>query len=427
MYKELDRESRLEKKILIISFTILYKILLDLIYKFYISDKWLFMGFLNNANIKDYLISWILLFLFMPFIVRNILLKDTSALFVTSFNFISFIPNLVLIGQYQSPGMSYILLLCMYWFFLNIFNLIIPKLSVKKIRSKYKLVYYLLMVINIFIIIYTSYVYTGFRIDLNIFNAYVYRSEADSYNMTTMLSYLFSMARNILPIFLIERLLNKKYFQFSVLLFIGFLGYSVTGSKSVLFSYVLVIIGYFLYKARYIVMTPLIMVFLSIISIIEITLTKKSYMIDVFLRRVFFVPGLLSYYYYNFFSLNTIDYFKQSILGKIGFSSMYDTSIPKIIGDLYAGGVYANAGLFSDAYSNLGLLGMIVMPFFIILLIRFMQSVSRGLNEKIIFIGSITGVFSLINSNFFTSLITHGILGSIIIFYFMNIEENNYR
>lgn len=422
MQKESVSASSLERVIKIVFFTILYKILLDVIYKYYISDRWLFMGFLNYGSIKDYVVSWLLLLLFIPLIVKNMLLKDTSSLFVTSFNFVSFIPNLVLIGQYKSPSLNYIILLCMYWFFMNTFNLVIPKFSIKTIKPEKDLVYYFIMIVTTSIIIYTSYVYTGFRLDLNIFNAYTYRSEAQDYKMTTLLLYLFSIARNIFPIFLIERLTKKKYFQFVLLLLIGFLAYSVTGSKSALFSYFLVIIGYLLYKKRYITLAPLIMVIISLLSIVEILMSKKSFIIDVVIRRAFFVPGLLSYYYYNFFSINAYDYFRQSILGKLGFSSMYDVAVPQIIGDLYAGGAYANAGLFSDGYSNLGLLGMIIMPFLIVILIRLLESTSEGLNEKIIFIGSMTGVFSLINSNFFTSLITHGILASIVVFDFINKE-----
>src|SRR5699024_2117234 len=145
--------------------------------------------------------------------------------------------------------------------------------------------------------------------DLNIFNAYVYRAEADSYQMGKFVDYLFSISRNILPIFIIDKLVKKKRIQALILLIIGLLAYSITGSKSVLFSYFIVYIGYWFYNDDRIKYIPLLMIFLLIIGLVGIKISGLSYIIDVFIRRVFFIPGLLTYYYYDFFKANPFDYF----------------------------------------------------------------------------------------------------------------------
>ena len=162
-----------------------------------------------------------------------------------------------------------------------------------------------------------------------------------------------------------------------------------------------------------------------LISIIEILFTGKSYIIDVFVRRVFFIPGLLTFYYYDFFKVNPVDYFRQGIVGRLGVKSPYIFQIPQIIGDNYFLGAYANAGLFSDAYSNLGTIGVFIMPIIITLTLKLIDLVSLDLDDRIVFAASITCVFSLLNSSYFTALITHGLLATIIILYFIN--TNDYK
>lgn len=407
------------KKILIIISLLAYKFILDGIYKIYLSDRWLFMGFSNNGTINSYVLSWLLYILMCPFVYKNLSINNTSSMFITLFNIIYFIPSLVIVGQYKYPSNEFLILFITYWLLINILNLVIPQFKIKKVSSN-NMIYFIITFLVIATILLTSYKYTGFRIDLNIFNAYTYRYESEEYNMSNVLEYLFAISRNVLPILIVEKLVNKKYIWSILFLFIGLLAYSVTGSKSVLFSYILVFIGYFFYTNEKIKYFPGIMIVLLTISIVELVLFKKSYIIDVFIRRVLFIPGLLSYYYYDFFRFNTFDYFRQGVLGKIGFTSPYVKPIPKMIGELYFMDSYANVGLLSDSYYNLGIPGVIIMPLFIILLVKLFESVSSGLDDRIVFAGSITVIFSLINSSFFTALITHGVLGTIILLYFMN-------
>lgn len=174
---------------------------------------------------------------------------------------ISLIPNLTIIGLYNNYDRGYLLSFFVYWFLLNTLNLIIPSIEFFKLRLCYNFIYSMILISSILIILYTSYKYTGFRFDLNIFNAYVYRAEADSYQLGNFVDYLFSISRNILPVFIIDKLVKKKRIQALILLIVGLLAYSVTGSKSVLFSYFIVYIGYWFYNDDRIAYIPLWMIF----------------------------------------------------------------------------------------------------------------------------------------------------------------------
>lgn len=429
LFKIKLKKLKLNKSIGFFSFIalviIVYKLLLEYIYSSYISKNWLFMGFFEKFNINNYMISWIILLLFLPLIIRNLNLKKISSLFLSLFNIIIFIPCLVLIGLYGYSKTEYLITLILYWFNLNFFNLIIPDFRFNRLQIEGDLILKIFELITVFSIIYVSYKYVGFRVDLNIMNAYKYRYESNEYNINNILSYLFAISRNIFPIFITIKLINKNYVKSFFYFFVGILAYSVDGSKSTLFAYIMVFLGFLFYKSNKIKFIPVYMVVLVGFSILEIILSKKSFIIDIFIRRVSFIPSLLTHYYFDFFSSNPFDYFRQGLIGRFGFRSAYNILIPDLIGNLYFLDSYANGGLYSDAYSNLGVIGTIIMPILLISCIRLYEEVSRGLDERIIFTGAITIIFSLINSSFFTVLITHGMATTIILFYFMNRDKIN--
>src|SRR5699024_5500416 len=118
---------------------------------------------------------------------------------------------------------------------------------------------------------------------------------------------------------------------------------------------------------------------------------------------------LLNYFYFDFFSINEFDYFRQSLLGNLGIKSPYSTRIARIIGSNYYGGG-ANNGLFSDAYYNLGTWGIIIMPLLIILALRLLDACTEGLSNKISIATVIILSINFISSSFFTVMISHGFL-----------------
>lgn len=86
--------------------------------------------------------------------------------------------------------------------------------------------------------------------------------------------------------------------------------------------------------------------------------------------------------------------------------------IQNIIGKVYfnAPTMLANNGLFSDAYMNLGTLGMFVMPFLICSALRFLDYCARNINSYYLIMVLISVSYIFISSSFFTVLLTHGFL-----------------
>jgi len=138
------------------------------------------------------------------------------------------------------------------------------------------------------------------------------------------------------------------------------------------------------------------------------------------IRRLFFVTAYLQFAYYDFFKTMPKDYFRQGIMRRFGLESPYNQSIETMIGDLYyLPGSYANNGLFSDAYANLGVAGIIILPIMIALVLKLLDRACEGVEIGkcigIIFVAS----YTLLSSSFFTVMITHGFLVGCLVMYLM--------
>lgn len=82
--------------------------------------------------------------------------------------------------------------------------------------------------------------------------------------------------------------------------------------------------------------------------------------------RTEFLPVLIGSNFYDFFTTHEPDYFRTSILSRFGVSSPYtDVGINFLISGIYSSYGYqssANNGLISDAITNMGIMGLFVMP-----------------------------------------------------------------
>ena len=99
-------------------------------------------------------------------------------------------------------------------------------------------------------------------------------------------------------------------------------------------------------------------------------------------------------------------------MGKIGFTSIYSTQIQKIISSSYFNTpeMLANNGMFSDAFMNLGTIGIFIMPIMICLLLRFLDYCSKGINPFYLLTIMVNVSYIFISSSFFTVFLTHGFI-----------------
>ncbi len=333
---------------------IVYKIILELIYVKIILPIFYYSGFTFSFNIYKYLLFWAIILLFYPAIKYNFNKKQPSNAILTILYFASMVPGIVLFSFMNVDYFMIIMYLC-YWISITLINIFIPYIKIKKPSYRIcKFFTYLIVSYFILIILFISLKYTGFRLNFNLFNVYELRTEALNFQLPSILSYSFASAKVFLPIAFIYFLSDRKKMIAFMIFFIQFLAFSIDGSKSTIFSIILIYLCYKFYHGIPNKIFYLAIVMFTFLGWMEYLIVKSYYLVNFLIRRLMFLPNLLNIYYFDFFSRNEVDYFRQGILGRIGLKSPYGIGIPNIIGREYFGSesMIANNGLFSDAYYN---------------------------------------------------------------------------
>jgi len=386
-----------------------YRILLELSYVYLISPGYTYMGLIMENTYGMYVISWILSFLPI-FSIAN-LCGEVNFCSTTLYllYLICYIPSTVLFGYIRATFVPWFLL---YFFFLFFYNRLFNTINAPSCFKLNKKGLNILMVFLVLVIIFIWGYYSHFRVNFSLYDVYARREEASSYQMPTLVSYLFSGIKMILPTLTVWALSNKnKIFAF---VYAGTLmvTFFIDGSKSVVVSLLAALIAYAIIRRNKAVIKYMIVALsiLLIFGLIEYIVTKSMVIDGLIIRRAFFLPQRLNYYYYEFVSQNGPDYFRQGLIRHFGFKSRYGMRITNIIGEIYFGSANnsANNGLFSDAYYNLGYPGFFIMPALIIGFLKVLDSFSSGQREEVRIASIIAISISLISSSFFTILLTHG-------------------
>ena len=270
--------------------------------------------------------------------------------------------------------------------------------------------------------------YVEINVDENIItDVYDQRIESATYNMPTLVSYLYMNERSLLPALALWSYYNRKKTESILFVLTSFISFCIDGSKSTIFTLLGAFLVYFLLKnnVEKIRLIPVGITSVVCIAHIENVFLGTANILWIFVRRIIFLPTVLDYYYYDFFSNNEYDFFRQSIMKYFGFQSPYKIRIPLIIGNEYFNSTSnsANNGWFSDAYANLGLMGVILMPILIVLMLKLFDSCANGLRIELLIVPIILLSLNMISSSFFTNLINHGVVAMLLVIWIMPKEN----
>lgn len=391
---------------------VLSRIMLDCVYILYIVPFHSYAShFRYYPDYLNYAISWIALIAAAPLALnyRRSKQNTLSDVFIACLFFLAYLPGTVVIA-YQGVSTSFITCYLCYWLFVFCLARVFPKIRINRPLERYRSIVLKVMVVFFALgVIYISWRYTGFRIHLSLDDVYELRTEAHAYNWPTIFSYILNAAVTIIPIIAIYALYKRNNWLFVSLCLIQLLAFSIDGLKSTIIALVVGIIGYFFFKRLNISAFVRILSCLVVFGV-GLWFVGHDYIVNLLVRRTMLVPAVLNVHYFDFFSSNPLDYFRQSVFSKIGFQSDYSQGFGYVIGQQVLNSeTNANNGLFSDAYANLGAAGCVLMPFLVIALIRVIEACSEGLPIPIMIIVVVVGVYTLISSLFFTALLTHGI------------------
>lgn len=402
---------------------ILLRVVLEFVYRNCLSPNYYYSGFTYEFLWPRYLGSW-LLFAVSLFAVPKLIQKmRLSDIVIFLLYCMSFVPATVMFGFVPTP---YIWLYSIYWGALLVTQRFLKHFKFSGLRihlSDTVMATFGQVFVGTILFVWAHY--SHFHIQVSLVDVYDIRGIARTFSMPTSTIYIFSISKTAIPCLCIWALSKKKYGLLLELIIVQYLSFCIDGSKSAIFSIVLALIAYrFLGKTLdWYKLIPFAFFLICLIGYFECGWAESSIVLSMFIRRVMFIPIRLDYCYYDFFqqSLHPYDFFQQSVLRRIGFVSQYTIPIPNLIGGLYMGSysTSANNGLFSDAYSNFGILGLILMPIAICFILRIMEACAQGLHPAITVAVIIVTAMSLMSSAFFTALLTHGVIINCIILYFL--------
>lgn len=403
----------------------IYRILLDIVYCTCASQVFGYIGLTYNYDMLKLALSWLLLLLSLPTLRRCTEAANFSHTIMLFLIYLSFIPYTTMIAFFGF-GDSYILANSLYWIWMLLLFNYLPRFKGKLVIESENNDMILTIIEGVFAaaILFISWRYTGLRFTISLSNVYTYRAEAKVASMPAVLSYLFAASKAVNPVLLVYSLNRKKHINTVLITIVQILSFSVNGSKTVFFSTILAIVLYFIYSESLLKKMPGAMAALCMLTYIETKLRGTTYLLAYFVRRVLFVPNQLGSYYFDFFSVNTPDYYKQSFLRLFGAKSQY-SDVDHIIGAYYFGkpDMGANSGLISDAVTNLGIAGIFIMPIILVIILKILDMCSEGIEKRIYISTSITIAFILISSFLPTVLLTHGLIALCIVL--MLIPRNN--
>ncbi len=417
---------------------VLFRICLDLVYFNILSVYFIYDGYLDRRNTLGLIVSWVVVIASF-FHIKRILItsedrvSNTIIIFIYFLNFIPFTTTIYA----GTEHLLYIILNCIFWFVFVFMTNMLSKKPLKLLPTiktgTYTLNNKLIATIglaSVFIVFYVSWRYTGFRLKFNFLNIYDIRLEAREYSWPTVLIYLYSWTNAINNVLFAYCLIKKKNL-FALLFFLTqMLSFGVAGNKGVFLLPFLVFLVVKIYQNHSIVRMKIITLYgllsLSLFSIIEYIIYKSFYLASLFVRRVMFTPCILNRFYFDFFSNHEPDFYRGSFLRFFGATSPYSSygGIPYMIGSIYYNSpiMSCNNGLFSDAFSNMGYIGIIVLPIIISLFLYLFDRSTLQLDSRITFVSCIYLAMNLIASVFTTVLLTHGFLVLIFMTWFMRRE-----
>lgn len=340
-------------------------IILELYYYNIVSLQWNHLGYNLNFDIIKYIITKIV---FIGLLCISLLLFDRSKFLYSIYLlliFFFYIPNAIL---FSFGDFSYAPFLCNVFFvsfFVTsfYFKFKIPSFSFSE-NTK------IIGLIGLSILIVIPIVYR-FKSDIHLNTLFlkdIYETRAIfSEKLTGIVSYLYHISvKTILPIGLVFFMIRKKpvfivlYFLILIYLFV------ISGNKLVYFTSTILLSFYYLGKDYvskinyFFIITIVLFISFPFIDAYVIK-ARNSILVGTFVNRFLFTPAILTQWYFEFFDGKPF-YFAESHVFNMFIKSPYDMPVGFLISKVYLNEptVYANNGVVSDGFMNLGYGGVVL-------------------------------------------------------------------
>lgn len=408
-------------------YLLIYRICLDAVYYGVLTGIYSYGGYRNNWNIRSYMVSWAIAIVYVALSKRLFTkaeqrLSDCIVIFLI---LVVVLPSTTVIGAGIFTT-GFIVIDTVFWLFLIILHSYVSRKRIVSISLKIERnvfrdkIIYVFAFVSFALVLYINLRYTHFRISFDLSEAYELRSQAMEYNLPAILRYGFSWSRAVNNCMIAYCLCKKKYPTAVLFILAQILSFSIDGLKTTLFLPVIIIGINILYSqkqdARFFYYAISAASGICVLGVLEKRLLHTANITIIFIRRVFFTPVLLNYYYADFFSKNTPVYYRTLF----GLRSPY-SELGRMIGGIYANrpNMNCNNGMLGDAMINFGVAGVVVFPILFVFLLWIIDKCSESIDKLIIIPIAYYFASTLSNSVITTAFGTHGLLILTVLFLLM--------
>jgi hypothetical protein len=430
------KERVMSDKIVYALLVVLYRLLLDVAYTRFVFPQFSYMGFVCQKTTISIILSWILLLVYMVLNYRFFFegWRLSSEILFMLF-LLSMVPSTTATA-YGLINLSVTACNTAFWlscfFFLGLFSHLRDPIAFSLSDGYADLNEKIILAAAVVFgaaIFYISWRYTSLRLHFDLQTVYELRDEAKGFSVGRAASYLYSWGQVCLPIIMAYYFVRRKWLLGATCFMLLLLAFGIDGSKFIFFLAVIsAIISNLPIRDFSRLNRWLLLGVIGIVSggLVLFYAFGNIPVLSYFVRRTMFLPLRLEQCYYEFFTVHTPDYFRGSFLRHFGFSTSYP-NMAKMIGELYfnSSDTNANSGLVANAVANLGVPGCVIMPFLMGFVLHLMDLSSEGIDTRIYISTAVYSAQSLINSAFFTVLLTHGMLIVIILLAMMKKRETH--
>lgn len=397
----------------------LYKLIIELMYYFVISPQYSYSGLTLKIDVVGFWISNVLLVIVILFSPKE--KNNPSTYFFITYTLFLVMPALSYYWL-NSQSLKYIVFVIVSTIFLGL----ILKLNFSSIRFKDNVADTILNLLFLFYVLCTIYliVQRG-GIDTRAFDfdtVYSLRSEND---VSGLSSYLMNWVTKVFfPFFFTYYFYKKKFVILIPITILQLLMYLSFGNKAFLLSIGLVILFVIATKKNFLKNIVLIICSLNIIAYLLDHYVSIDALKTAIPYRLLFIPSQIQFQYYDFFQNREKLYFADGIIGKIlSIDSPFAESIGFIIGKYYSYnglGSNSNTGILSDAYSNAGFIGMLVIIMLFGITLKIIDSSTKELPLYVV-VGSLSYIMFVLNdTSLLTTFLTGGMAISVLLLILFN-------
>lgn len=407
---------------------ILYKIIYEYIYSKYGSEIFHYSGLVSDINYINFFVTNIIFILMLLITPQNYKLPSTYLCqILLAF---TFSPILSICWQANFPLEYAIFVSICYFIFAILLKYIKKFSSPPKIEKNIRIEIILTSISIVYLIIFTLlFGFSDFRV-LDFYKIYEVRAERDYFGMWPYL--IGWMSSSILPCAIVFCLYLKRYNLVLILIFLRLYMYLHTGSKTMLLSIGIILLFYNISKNSWFT-SKLLLIMSSIFTLATVfyEFTGQVELFSVVPTRFIYIPALLSFRHYMFFSENPKLLFAETLIGKfINLFIPYESYLPEqstyYIGHFYDEDNNANTGFLGDAFDNGGLLLMVIYVILLALILKFIDGMANSDTTKV-FVGCLGYVMIILNDgSLLTTLFSHGLFLSIFFLYIFSSKKKNF-